>query len=336
MAGKQWAKVWRDVGLSTRLAALMERDPISYGLFWHLKALADDFGRYPNDPERFLMEGAQRMLLNGVVTLSNGVQALSNYVELGLARVYEVDGVEYLELCDFHAHENPNWGSVSAPEHPAPPDWVPPPSLVSFLEENHGKRNITAKRYGITPDNAPKAIKELVRTEYEARSTDIKPRSRKPRETRTDIEPRSTDIELSRTRTEQTRPRTSKAPSPKDGASQTNGPARSRLEDERAGTATADSSDTPEPSRTARPTGHDNDTLALLLPPPPGVPADDWLALMPIWLNKHPPPPNGDTRELGRYRDAAKLWSAGVKGPQEGYEFPPPPDKPLQFQRRPQ
>lgn len=348
MAHKQWAKVWRDVGLSTRLAALMERDPISYGLFWHLKALADDFGRYPNDPERFLMEGAQRMLLNGVITPLNGVQALSNYVELGLARLYEVDGVEYLELCDFHTHERPNWGSVSAPEYPAPPDWTPPPSLVEFLENNYGKRNITARRYGITPENAPKSLQKRIRAEYEPRSTDIEPRSTEMKPRSTDIEPRSTDIEPTGTSTVQYSTEQNvngRAPSLKDGALlenghvNGNGAARACLEDARAATATAGVVDTPQPScptNAGNGNGHnaeyDRDALAELLPAPSGVLSpEEWYNLVPTWVQTHPPPT--DAADLYEYRQAAMLWSAGVVGPENGYEFPPPPRKPLAYVR---
>lgn len=294
MAEKQWAKVWRDAGMSRRLSELMKRDPVAYGLYWSLKAWADDFGRYPNDPDKFLMEAVPRMLMDGSIRSEDGARSFALYVELALCRVYVVDGEEYLELLDFHKHEDPNWNCITRPEYPAPPDWVPCPELVDFILANSHKPNITPTRYGITPENCPDCLRSWVHIRY---SGDGKQQSTNQAELSTDkAEPSTNKAELGPTQTPTDRQTVSQQTDCRQSVPPT--PHRGGKGARRAPSGSA---------RRAKATPHGHDPTH-----------DD------LWRNKHgPPPTNKQQREA--YYSALTCYERGFTGNYFGYDMPAQP-----------
>lgn len=147
---KQWSKVRRDAMVSTRLANLAREHPLALGLYWVLKAEADDFGRFTADPEKFAVKCGGLAHL----TAEEAAEIMQAMKVCGVIRFYKVDGERYLEIAEYMKHEHdgePKWNYVGRAEFPPPPDWTPPASLVAFIRANITKRNVTPARYGIEP-----------------------------------------------------------------------------------------------------------------------------------------------------------------------------------------
>lgn len=147
---KQWSKVRRDAMVSTRLAKLAREHPLALGLYWVLKAEADDFGRFTADPEKFAVKCGGLAHL----TAEEAAEIMQAMKVCGVIRFYKVDGERYLEIAEYMKHEHdgePKWNYVGRAEFPPPPDWTPPASLVAFIRANITKRNVTPARYGIEP-----------------------------------------------------------------------------------------------------------------------------------------------------------------------------------------
>jgi hypothetical protein len=136
--------------VSTRLAKLAREHPLALGLYWVLKAEADDFGRFTADPEKFAVKCGGLAHL----TAEEATEIMQAMKVCGVIRFYKVDGERYLEIVEYMKHEHdgePKWNYVGRAEFPPPPDWTPPASLVAFIRANITKRNVTPARYGIEP-----------------------------------------------------------------------------------------------------------------------------------------------------------------------------------------
>ncbi len=170
-SGKQWAKVWRDSSQSKRLRALLNCDRLAAALFWPLKAHCDDFGRCTADPDRLALLLCAGSMIDGAVTMGELEAALAAMAECGCIRRYEVEGEPYLEVIDYHNHEDPQWRFVGGPEYPPPLDWTPPASLVAFIAGHHSDRNVCCARYGITEANCPPELMSVLRSEQSSGET---------------------------------------------------------------------------------------------------------------------------------------------------------------------
>lgn len=147
---KQWSKVRRDAMVSTRIAKLAREHPLAFGIYWVLKAEADDFGRFTADPEKFAVKCGGLAHL----TAEEATEIMQAMKACGVIRVYKVNGERYLEIAEYMKHEHdgePKWHYVGRAEFPPPPDWTPPAGLIAFLQANGHKRNVTPARYGIEP-----------------------------------------------------------------------------------------------------------------------------------------------------------------------------------------
>lgn len=166
---KHWAKVHRNAPESERLADLFHRNPQAAAMYWPLKALADDFGRYSANPRKFAH------YVGGVACISvdEARQMIADMVACGVVETYTVDGEELLQITDYHKHDDPNWMYVGGPEYPAPPGWVPPNSLVEFIIEKSDKQNVNCARYGITPGISAECDDLISRVNYG--STTVQP-----------------------------------------------------------------------------------------------------------------------------------------------------------------
>ena len=156
---KSWSRIHRDCSDSRRLSELIAKHPFADGLFWRIKAWADDYGRFLADPMKVTAKVLGRAAIEFGVTMQQVAEALDVLEALGLIQRYDVDSEQYLELCDYDKHDAPLWLNVSRPEYPAPPWWTPPDSLVAFLVDNLQKRNVTLARYGIDANNCPGALR---------------------------------------------------------------------------------------------------------------------------------------------------------------------------------
>ena len=165
--GKQWAKVFRDVTSSDRLTALLAKNGFAEALYWRLKAMADDFGRYYGDAAEVATGICPRNIIHGHFRLKKVEQALADMEACGLVRFYEVGGRKYLEIVDYLSHAHEKWSSVGKPEHPAPLDWTPPPSLVEWLVEHAKAKNVSPGRFGVCIENWPAGIQYPFNTHSE-------------------------------------------------------------------------------------------------------------------------------------------------------------------------
>ena len=181
---KEWAKIYRNAPLSEHLAALFDSNPAALAMFWPLKALADDFGRYTANPRKFAHN------VGGLCGISAQVaaQMIADMAAAGVIELYEVDGDPYLQIAAYHNHEEPKWYYVGKAEWPAPLGWEPPESLVAFLRENKTERNVTLKRYGITPATSEACDALIAELEPPPNSSPT-PLEPEPNHTSTTVEP---------------------------------------------------------------------------------------------------------------------------------------------------
>lgn len=107
----------------------------------------DKAGRFEADPIVIKSKCLMRLDVD-----STTVQAwLNDGVSTGLLRVYEVNGLHYLEIVDFHKHNTPHY---KEPESEIPPPEAGTPCYTQ-------KTNVTPTSNQHQPDDAPtKAIRE--------------------------------------------------------------------------------------------------------------------------------------------------------------------------------
>lgn len=153
--GKQYARILRDVTGSERLAVLLDTNPFAEALYWRPKAMADDYGRYHGTPQAVATGCCPRNLLRRGFRLAKIGKALAVLEACGCLSFYEVAGRRYLLLTDYFSHAHTRWAHVGRPEYPAPPGWIAPPELVTWLLGSAHLRAIHPERFGVTRDNWP-------------------------------------------------------------------------------------------------------------------------------------------------------------------------------------
>lgn len=136
---------------SDRMKALLDRNPLAEALYWRIKAMADDFGRYLGDPADVGAGVCPRNLIGGNIKLKKVEEALADMEACNVISIYTgPDGKRYLEIVDYLSHAHDQWSSVGKPEYPAPPGWMPPESLVQFLCQHANAQNVSAGRFGVS------------------------------------------------------------------------------------------------------------------------------------------------------------------------------------------
>lgn len=156
---KHWTKIRSDVVRSTRMASLLETNPLAYGLYMNAKAVCDDYGRLPADPKKFKALACPM----SDITLKRIAAALDCMEQTNVIRRYEVDGDVYLEVISYNDIEQTDWACVGRSDYPTPPNWQPPASLVEFVSTRHTTdKRITPERYGLSeamvPNYAPPTV----------------------------------------------------------------------------------------------------------------------------------------------------------------------------------
>ena len=147
---KHWTKLRSDVVLSERMADLLERNPLAYGLFVNAKAVCDDYGRLPASPRKF--KGLASPLTGH--SLLKVEKALADMEACGVIRIYGVNGDSYLEIIYYNEVEETEWRNVGKPEYPAPEGWQPPQSLLDFLTKYADQAGVFPARYGLGASEA--------------------------------------------------------------------------------------------------------------------------------------------------------------------------------------
>lgn len=154
---KTWALLHRKSTRSRDLARLFDENPRAEAFFYRMLAGSDSFGRLEADPQLLRADLCPFTSLD-IAIIASLVEALEG---AGLLYRYTVDGHEYVQLATYDHHQGEQaWTRLRA-DCPPPPDWVPPASLVAFLEladrkaRAEGKHNrYPPERYGLESDGA--------------------------------------------------------------------------------------------------------------------------------------------------------------------------------------
>lgn len=144
---KHWTKIRSDVVRSTRMAALLDANPLAYALYMNAKAVCDDYGHLEAEPRKFKALACPM----SDVTLKKVAAALDAMENSGVIRRYEVAGDTYLEIISYNEIEDTYWLNVGRPDYPFPTDYQPPASLIEFLHDHRDNKKVYPERYGLTP-----------------------------------------------------------------------------------------------------------------------------------------------------------------------------------------
>lgn len=143
---KHWTKIRSDVVRSTRMASLLDKNPLAYALYMNAKATCDDYGHMEADPRKFKATACPM----SEVTLKKIAMALDAMEASGVIRRYEVAGDTYLEIHCYNEIEDTYWLNVGRPDYPFPADYQPPASLVEFIRAHSENPKVSPERYGLT------------------------------------------------------------------------------------------------------------------------------------------------------------------------------------------